>query len=238
MPAIRERGACGFPRNENVKSGKMAFISDKDRKYIEEMFKKSLNGDVNISLFVDAPDKCAYCKDTKIILEELASIDGRLKLKAFDMQKEKKEAGFLGVDKTPAIVLWNKNGHGVYYFGIPAQYEFSSLLEDIVDISRGASRLSDATKAKLKEIDKPIDIKVFVTPTCPYCPKAVRMAHQFAMENKNIRASMIDSMEFEEMSNTYEVMGVPKVVINDKASFEGALPEEAFLQQVMGAIGN
>ncbi|MEM0149404.1 MAG: thioredoxin family protein, partial [Candidatus Micrarchaeaceae archaeon] len=106
------------------------------------------------------------------------------------------------------------------------------------DISAGKSRLSESTKTRLKSIDKPVDIKVFVTPTCPYCPKAVRMAHQFAMENKNIKASMIEATEFEEMSNAYGVMAVPKIVINDKASFEGALPEEAFLQQVMDAASN
>ena len=214
----------------------MGFISDKDRKYIEDMFRKGMGGDVNILLFVDAQGKCAYCKDTQSILEELSGIDSRLKLKVYDIQKDRKEAAFLGVDKTPAIVLWGKNGHGVYYFGIPAQYEFSSLLEDIVDVSKGASRLSDATKAKLKSIEKPVDIKVFVTPMCPYCPKAVRMAHQFAMENKNIKASMIEATEFEEMSNAYEVMAVPKVVINDKTSFEGAPPEEMFLQRVMDAV--
>ncbi len=214
----------------------MGFISDKDRKYIEDMFKKGLHNDVNISLFVDERGKCVYCKDTQSILEELAGIDNRLKLKTYDMQKSKSEAALLGIDKVPAIVLWGKNGPGVYYFGIPAQYEFSSLLEDILDMSSGASRLSEDTKTKLKKIDKPVDIKVFVTPMCPYCPKAVRMAHQFAMENKNIKASMIEATEFEEMSTAYEVMAVPKVVINDKASFEGALPEEMFLQRVMAAI--
>jgi len=158
-----------------------------------------------------------------------------LKLKVYDMRTDRKEAIFLAVDKTPAIVLWGKNSHGVYYFGIPAQYEFSSLLEDIVDISKGTTRLAEETRARLKSISKPVDIKVFVTPMCPYCPKAVRMAHQFAMENKNIKASMIEATEFEEMSKAYDVMAVPKIVINDKASFEGALPEEMFLQQVMDA---
>ena len=215
----------------------MAFISDKDRKYIEDMFRKGLEEKLNISLFVDAPAKCAYCKDTQSILEDLTSIDGRLNLKVYNIEKDNKEAILLGVDKTPAIVLWSKSGHGIYYFGIPAQYEFSSLLEDIIDISAGKSRLSESTKTKLKTIDKPVDIKVFVTPMCPYCPKAVRTAHQFAMENRNIKASMIEATEFEEMSNAYGVMAVPKVVINDKESFEGALPEEVFLHRVIDAVG-
>ena len=33
----------------------------------------------------------------------------------------------------------------------------------------------------------------------------------------------------------YRVMGVPKIVINDRVSFEGAVPEPDFLQAVLRA---
>ena len=88
----------------------------------------------------------------------------------------------------------------------------------------------------IKKVDKPVNIMVFVTPTCPYCPLAVRTAHKFAIENENITASMIEATEFPELSNRYSVFAVPKVVINDKVSFEGAIPEEAFAKKVIEAI--
>jgi len=215
----------------------MSLMKDDDKKYVKELFEKNLVNDVNILLFVDTKEKCMYCNETKGLMEEIAELDPRIKLKVYDINKDKKEASLLGIDKTPSMTMWGKVNYGIYYFGIPAGHEFAALLEDIVDVSKGATRLQPGTKEKLKEINKPMNIKVFITPTCPYCPRAVRTAHQLAMENKNIRAEMIEAMEFEELSNKYEVMAVPKIVINDTISFEGALPEDAFMSYVMQAAG-
>ncbi|MGC8651981.1 MAG: protein disulfide oxidoreductase [Candidatus Micrarchaeia archaeon] len=213
----------------------MGLMKEEDKKYVKDLFEKNLENEVNMLLFVDSKERCMYCGETKELMEELASMNPKLKLKVYDINTNKKEAQFLGVDKTPSLTMWGKTNYGVYYFGIPAGHEFAALLEDIVDISKGTTRLQQATKEKLKGINKPMDIKVFVTPTCPYCPRAVRTAHQFAMENRNIKAAMIEAMEFEALSNKYEVMAVPKIVINDTVSFEGALPEDAFMAYVLEA---
>ena len=214
----------------------MNFLKEKDVKYIKDLFEKNLTGEVNLILFVDTPDKCQYCNDTVQLLTELANINPKLKLTVYDINKNQKEAKFLGVDKTPGLVIGGKKIYNMYYFGIPAGHEFAALLEDIVDASNGETRLSEATKEKLKSIKEPIEIKVFVTPTCPYCPRAVRTAHQFAMENDKIKSAMIEAMEFYDLANQYSVMAVPKIVINDDVSFEGALPEENFLEYVLSAV--
>jgi hypothetical protein len=41
------------------------------------------------------------------------------------------------------------------------------------DTSAGTNDIPDDLRAKIVAIDKPVDIKVFVTPTCPYCPGTV-----------------------------------------------------------------
>ena len=213
----------------------MGLMKEEDKKYVKDLFEKNLANEVNMLLFVDSKEKCMYCNETKELMEELASMNQKLKLKVYDINANKKEAQLLGIDKTPSLTLWGKTNYSIYYFGIPAGHEFAALLEDIVDVSKGATRLQQSTKEKLKSISKPMSIKVFVTPTCPYCPRAVRTAHQFAMENKNIRAEMIEAMEFEAMSNKYEVMAVPKIVINDTVSFEGALPEDVCMEYMLEA---
>ncbi len=213
----------------------MQFLSEKDKSYVKEMFGKDLSGEVNLILFTDGAEKCQYCNDTKELLDELSGLSSKIKLTVYDINTNAKEAKFLGVDKTPPLGVGGKKIYNAYYYGIPAGHEFAALLEDIVDASNGKTRLADSTKSALKELKKQIDIKVFVTPTCPWCPRAVRIAHQFAMENSNIRSSMIESMEFNELASKYAVMAVPKIVINDGVSFEGALPEEQFLQYVQEA---
>lgn len=215
----------------------MAILREKDREYVRDLFERELVDDVRILLFTSNKN-CEYCKTTAELLEELASLTPKIKLEKHDYDSEKELAESLGVDKVPATVIVAKNDAKLYYFGIPAGYEFRSLLDDIIDVSRNTTRLTDDVRAQIRIIDRPVHIKVFVTPTCPYCPRAVRTAHQFALENPKIRADMIESLEFPELAEQYNVMAVPKVVINDSTEFEGALPENVFAESVLSALAS
>jgi predicted DsbA family dithiol-disulfide isomerase len=57
-----------------------------------------------------------------------------------------------------------------------------------------------------------------------------------AVASERVRATAIEATEFPELSRAYQVMGVPKVVINDRVQFEGALPEKDFLDAVLQAV--
>ena len=62
------------------------------------------------------------------------------------------------------------------------------------------------------------------------------MAQKMAMDNENVIADVVEATEFPDMSQKYRVMSVPKIVVNEKTQFVGALPEEKFLQEVMKAV--
>jgi len=182
--------------------------------------------------------ECQYCRDLRMLAEEVAELgNGKIKLEIYDFERDQPLAEMLRVDKIPALVLHGEDRqYGIRFFGLPAGYEFIAFLEDLIDVSKGSTRLSPSVKQRVKQIDRPVHIQVFVTPTCPYCPRAVRTAHQMAIENNLITADMIEAIEFPHLANKYDVMAVPKVVINDKVSFEGALPETHFLEHVLMAL--
>ena len=115
---------------------------------------------------------------------------------------------------------------------MPAGYEFPTLLNAIQMISTGTSGLSDDSKSKLESISKPTHIQVFVTLTCPYCSAAVAMGHRLAYESEKITADMVNAQEFPQLVQKYNVFAVPKVVINETTQYEGALPEDKFLEKV------
>ena len=119
---------------------------------------------------------------------------------------------------------------------MPAGYEFAAFMDDIIDVSRGTTSFSETLKKKIAEIKKAVHIQVFVSPTCPYCPKAARHAHQFAIENELIRADVIEMTEFPHLVQRYSVMSVPHVVINEDTSFVGAQPAEVFIEQIHMAL--
>jgi len=58
-----------------------------------------------------------------------------------------------------------------------------------------------------------------------------------AVASEHIRATAIEATEFPELSRAYRVMAVPKVVMNERVEFEGALPERQFLDAVLRAAG-
>ncbi len=216
----------------------MAIIDEKTKEHLKKDFESKLQDEVRILFFKGEP--CQYCKEIREIINTLEEVsNGKIRVEEYDFANNKDIVAKYNVEMYPALVLVsNKFPAGnVKFYGIPSGYEFISLVEDIFMLSTGQTSLTDDTKDIIKGIKKPVKIQVFVTPTCPYCPRAVITAHQLAMENENIQAEMIEATEFSDLSMKHNVMAVPKVVINDgKIIFEGALPEPYFVQKVIEAI--
>jgi alkyl hydroperoxide reductase subunit AhpF len=125
---------------------------------------------------------------------------------------------------------------GIRFFGIPSGYEYMSLLEAIVDASRGQTELSPATKEALKKLTREVIFK-FLSPHLSLlsdgCPPGSADGSGITL----ITASMIEASEFPELSQKYDVMGVPKSIFNETLTLEGAVPEEVYLEQVLKAGG-
>jgi len=186
---------------------------------------------VKMILFVKNED-CIYCKETQQLLEEVKELNDKISLEVYNIDFAKEKAEYYNIDKAPAIILENDSDFGIRFYGIPSGYEFGTLLQDLIYISKKETELSPSTKDFIKKINKPLHIQVFVTPTCPYCPRAVLMAHQMALESEFITADMIEATEFPDLANKYRVYGVPKIVVNEVVQIEGAVPESTFINKI------
>jgi glutaredoxin-like protein len=128
--------------------------------------------------------------------------------------------------------------YGVRFAGVPSGHEFSSLIQDLILVSGRDSGLNPQTREFLGGLEKPVLLQVFVTPTCGYCPRAVVLAHQMAMESPMVEAEMVEATEFPELSQRFGVSGVPQTTINEGAgTVVGALPEENLLSEIIRAVG-
>jgi len=209
------------------------FLKDEDRKFITERL-SVMTDKVKIMHFTQSIE-CSYCHETRQLMEELVLLSDKLSLEIYNFQIDREEVTKYKIDKIPATILVAENGSnpGIRFFGIPSGYEFMSVIEDIVDISNNNHGFSEAMFTEIKKIRQPVHIEVFVTPTCPYCPAAVRTAHRLALANENITGDMIEATEFPHLAQKYHVHGVPKTIINETASLEGAVPEQMFLDKIM-----
>jgi glutaredoxin-like protein len=121
----------------------------------------------------------------------------------------------------------------IAYMGIPGGYEFSTVVDTIRRIGDGGHGIKDANVARLSDLDRPVEVMVFVTPSCPYCPSAASLAFRLAMASPQVRGVTVEAMEFPELSTRHQVSGVPRIVVNRAQAFVGALPEDAFVGEVL-----
>ena len=221
-------------------------IQERDRAALRRLFSERLVDPVRLLVFSQHQSSltlpvhmtCQWCKDTVALARELAELSDKITVDVHDFVAEQELAATHLVDKIPAVLLGAGDVPRLKYYGIPAGYEFASVVENIVDVSKGSTSLSTTTKERLRKLSTDVHIQVFVTPTCPFCPRATRMAHQFALESPHIRADAVEASEFPFLAQKYHVMSVPKVVMNETTSFEGAIPEPAFLLHVLKAADN
>jgi glutaredoxin-like protein len=210
----------------------MSLISDEHKEHVRNQLAESLVNPVRIVMFTQEME-CQFCAQTKQLITELAALNEKIQAEVHDFVADAELAKQYGIDKVPAIVVLGEKDYGIRIYGLPYGYEFQTLMSALSVVTKGKTELSEETKAKLRAITNPVHIQVLVTLTCPHCPAAASMAHMFAVENDMIRADVIDANEFPQLAIKYGVMGVPKVVVNDKVEFVGALPEKMFLEHVL-----
>jgi len=211
-------------------------LSEPVKKRAAEILAKVPNS-VKLVLFTQESD-CQFCKDAVGLSQELAGLSDKLSVEVYDLLKEAAKAAEYHVDKVPAFVVAGDKDYGLRYYGVPAGFEFTTLLTLVELVGSRDSGLKPESKAKLSGLTSPADIQMFVTLTCPVCPGAAVTAARFALESDKVSLSIIDAAEFPQLAGLYNVMVVPKTVVNRGHSFEGALPEERFVDEVLkGASG-
>jgi alkyl hydroperoxide reductase subunit AhpF len=142
----------------------MSLITDEVAGQLKEEFARLANP-VRLAVFSQAladPES----EQVRRLVEEMAALDPRLTAESYNFVLDKEKAESLGIARIPAIaVLGAEKDFGVRLYGLPSGYEFGSLVDAVLDVSSGASGLSDETRQALAAVDRPVHIQVFSTPT-------------------------------------------------------------------------
>ncbi len=207
----------------------MKMFNEEIQAQLKEVF-QDLKENVTIALFTKEGE-CPTCDETLNYMQEVEELSDKISLKTYSLEKDSELAKEYNVVMAPSIVLLNAKGeyHGVKFNGIPAGHEINSFVPALLEVSGHHSEMPKELEDRIMKIDKPINIKVFVTLSCPHCAGAVQKAHKMALMNPLIDAEMIEAETFGELSNKHNVSGVPKIVINDKYDLLGNQPIQEFL---------
>ena len=153
----------------------MAIISANVADQIRTFFADNLQDPVTVELFTQKPSplvvpgrhECEYCQETEDLLSEVVALSPKLSLDVHDLRADAGSgaAEKISEDMVPAIILHGHDRGKLRFFGIPAGNEFSTLIQDIADVSKGSTALSEDTVDQLANLTSDVHIRVFVTPT-------------------------------------------------------------------------
>jgi len=199
---------------------------------------KEMQGNVELLFLKGNTPACRFCDVIEQLLKELEELsDGKLKVKIEETTPEEAKEKY-GVGAIPVIEIRGNNKGKMRFYGIPSGHEFAAFLASIVEASK--DKTEEIPEELIKDVEEnfpPLHIKVFVTPSCPYCPMMARLAHALAMASPKVTGEVWEAEEHYEEANKYNVMAVPTTVVNEKAILKGAMPPDVFLHKLKHDLG-
>jgi len=200
-------------------------LSSDIKQKLKQIFGEKLKDPVEIVLSLDNSE---LSKNIEELIGEISSSTDKI-----NVVKEN-----LDTSLKPAIRIRKNKYNNFTYFGLPSGGEFQTFIEAIIFISTGQHKIPDRQAEFVKDIDKNVDIKLFITKSCGWCPPTIKQALGFSIINQNVFVNVIDCFDFPEEAQKYNVSTVPKIVINDKVEFVGHKSENEFLGYIFSAVGS
>lgn len=205
-------------------------LPDDAKKILNERFKQ-LKENVILEVFTKDGENDQFNTLTTLFAKELSKLSNKIIVNFHKIGDDfsKKHS----VTRSPTV-LFNPETYRIRYIGAPFGEESRSFIDTIIMISQRNSYLSKESKKTLSKLDKPRNVQVFVTLSCPYCPGQVLNAFKAAIERPDlISAEAVDSMENPDLAQKYDVGAVPHTIINGKTISLGFEPEVRFISELV-----
>lgn len=184
------------------------FLNDAVRKQLEDVFAKFENPVLLKAYLDDSP----LSGEVKGFLRELDGLGDKLSWKEAEP--------LTGVDAIlfPCVEVCRKDGmeSGIRFHGVPGGHEFNSFVIALYNVAGPGQTLDFETEAKIRALQKKINLKVLVSLSCTMCPETVMSAQKAAAVSDNVEAEMFDLAHFPQLREKYKVMSVPCMIINDE----------------------
>ena len=222
------------------------FLDDSLRAQLAEAF-AVLDRDVEMVVYTSGrlvlpgQEPAGEEKATLALLREVADTSDRLEVveRSLTADPAIRERGIV---RSPTILLRERGSErdNLRFVGMPAGYEFQTLVEALRMVGTGETGLGEESTARIAVLDAPVRLQAFVTPTCPHCPRAVLSAYRLALTNPQVVAEGVEASEFPALAQRYRISGVPDTIIDGPGGQErvlGGQPDRVFVDAVMKVAG-
>lgn len=191
------------PGKEQTETAEDGFFSGEIQAQLQTVFQK-MEQPLRLCLSLD---KRPVSQELSRYMEKLSALTDRISL-------EKEEGGGEGL---PVVRIRRENGEdtGLAFHGVPGGHEFHSFVLGLYNAAGPGQPLEPELRRRIKKLQEPVRIEIFVSLSCTMCPDLVIAAQQIAALNQNVTAEVYDLNHFPELKDRYQVMSVPCMVMND-----------------------
>jgi thioredoxin reductase (NADPH) len=186
--------------------------------------------EVPLFLFTDPFKNEAFNDVARQLIRAFRQITPKITLREFDLGHEKAQKW--GVEHAPPL-LFDPERYHVRWLGAPVGEEGRTFVEALTMMGYRKTNLSTESLKVLEKIQSPRHVKVFVSPSCPYCPQQAVNALKAAIERpEQVFVEIIDIQAVPELADKYAAQSVPQVFANEVLIAQGAQPEELFMSSL------
>ena len=179
---------------------------------LQATFEK-LPNEIELYLFTDRGKDDVFCQAARQVVRAFRELTTKIKFKEYDLDHELAQKW--NVVSSPTLVI-SPEQYRIRWLGAPMGEEGRTFLETLIFVGLGKSNLTDQSVKVMNRIDSPRDVKVFVSPTCPYCPQEAVNAVKAAIEKPEfISLEIIDIQSRPDLADQYSAHSVPQAFAND-----------------------
>ena len=188
---------------------------------------EQMPNDMPLYLFVAKGQEDVFAQANRQIIRAFRELSSKITMREYDLSHELAQKW--NVTSSPTLII-APDKYSIRWLGAPMGEEARTFLEILILVGLGQSNLSDQSLKVIKKIDSPRNLKIFVSPSCPYCPQQAVNGAKAAIESPDfVSLEIVDIQSRPEMANQYAAQSVPQAFANDVLIGQGAQPEEVFM---------
>ncbi len=170
-----------------------------------------------VTLVTVLDDAADWSEELHSFVSEFATLTDKVAVRILRKGDDPALEQTMNITLYPAMAVLREDGAytGVQFHGIPGGHEINSFILALYNAAGPGQPISEESLAKLRAIDRKVNIKVGVSLSCTLCPDVVTLAHVMALHNPLIEAEMVDVARYPAFKNQYAIMSVPAIVIDD-----------------------
>jgi thioredoxin reductase (NADPH) len=199
-----------------------------EREFFEQLravFEK-MSHEIPLYMFVDPGQDDDFIQAGRQMVRAFRELTDKITFREFPLDHEL--AKKWQVTASPTLLIAPET-YAIRWLGAPVGEEGRTFLETLILVGRRQSNLNDQARKVIQNIDEKRKVKVFVSPSCPYCPQQAVNAVRAVIEKPElISLEIIDIMANPEMADQYAAQSVPQAFANEILIGMGAQTEEIF----------